>query len=65
MLAAYDLPMDLPSGSNADRLVQLMLRDKKATDGLTFVLDGPSGVEVVNGVSERAAADALRSMGAS
>jgi 5-deoxy-5-amino-3-dehydroquinate synthase len=42
-----------------------MLRDKKATDGLTFVLDGPRGVEVVKGVAERTAAEVLRSMGAS
>ena len=27
-----------------------MARDKKAVDGLTFVLDGPDGVEVVTGV---------------
>ena len=29
-----------------------MGRDKKALDGLTFVLDGPRGVEVVAGVDE-------------
>jgi 5-deoxy-5-amino-3-dehydroquinate synthase len=27
-----------------------MGRDKKAVDGLVFVLDGPRGVEVVSGV---------------
>ena len=31
-----------------------MARDKKALDGLTFVLDGPAGVEVVPGVPEAA-----------
>ena len=31
------------------RLLALMGRDKKALDGLTFVLDGPQGVEVVAG----------------
>ena len=30
-----------------------MGRDKKALDGLTFVLDGPAGVEVVAGVPRR------------
>ena len=36
-------------------LVALMRRDKKAFDGLTFVLDGgASGVEVVAGVDESA-----------
>ena len=39
-----------------------MARDKKAVDGLTFVLDGPAGLEVVVGVPEaavRAALDAI------
>jgi hypothetical protein len=32
-----------------------MARDKKATNGgLTFVLDGPDGIEVVAGVAEDA-----------
>jgi 5-deoxy-5-amino-3-dehydroquinate synthase len=31
-----------------------MRRDKKAIDGLTFVLDGPSGIETVSGVSQAA-----------
>ena len=30
----------------------LMRHDKKALDGLTFVLDGPDGVEVVPGVED-------------
>lgn len=33
-------------------LIELMRRDKKAVSGLTFVLDGPSGIEVVKDVSE-------------
>ena len=66
VLASYDLPMELPNNSEADELIKLMLRDKKATAGLTFVLDGPNGVEIVKGVSERTAADVLRTaMGAS
>ena len=36
-----------------------MGRDKKALDGLTFVLDGPEGVEVVAGVDPAVAADVL------
>ena len=43
----YGLDSALPSGLDADRLVALMGRDKKAIDGLTFVLDGGAGVEVV------------------
>jgi 5-deoxy-5-amino-3-dehydroquinate synthase len=65
VLAAYDLPMDLPSGSDAAQLLQLMQRDKKALDGLTFVLDGPRGVEVVKGVEDTTVVAVLREMGAS
>ncbi len=46
----YDLMTDPPSGLDAESLLALMYRDKKALDGLTFVLDGPDGVEVVAGV---------------
>lgn len=56
VLRQYDLRSDLPIGSNRDDLITLMGRDKKALDGLTFVLDGPNGVEVVVGV-ERLALD--------
>jgi 5-deoxy-5-amino-3-dehydroquinate synthase len=37
-----------------------MARDKKALDGLTFVLDGPRGVEVVSGVPADAVEATLR-----
>jgi 5-deoxy-5-amino-3-dehydroquinate synthase len=57
VVGAYDLPSALPVGSDPDELVTLFARDKKALDGVTFVLDGPSGVEVVTGV-ERGAIDA-------
>lgn len=57
VVAAYDLPSRLPAGSDPDQLVELMGRDKKNLDGLTFVLDGPNGVESVVGI-ERAALDA-------
>ena len=46
----YDLMIAPPAGLDADELLALMGRDKKALDGLTFVLDGPAGVEVVNDV---------------
>lgn len=48
----YDLTTRPPDGLGVDELVGLMHRDKKALDGLTFVLDGPNGVEVVHGVEE-------------
>jgi 5-deoxy-5-amino-3-dehydroquinate synthase len=59
---AYALETRLPSGIDADELVRLMARDKKALDGLTFVLDGPLGVEVVPGVERGAVDEALTQM---
>jgi 5-deoxy-5-amino-3-dehydroquinate synthase len=56
VVGAYDLPATLPAGSDPAELVEVMRRDKKALTGLTFVLDGPDGVEVVAGV-ERSALD--------
>ena len=41
-----------------------MGRDKKALDGLTFVLDGPRGVELVAGVDPARVKAALARMGA-
>lgn len=46
----YDLMTAPPSGLDPIELLDLMGRDKKAVDGLTFVLDGPSGLEIVSGV---------------
>jgi 5-deoxy-5-amino-3-dehydroquinate synthase len=60
---AYGLDADLPD-HDRDELLALMGRDKKALDGLTFVLDGPRGVEVVPGVPAQAAAAALDRMAA-
>lgn len=57
----YELNTALPAFDH-QLLVSLMARDKKARDGLTFVLDGDDGVEVVPNVSERAALDALKLM---
>jgi 5-deoxy-5-amino-3-dehydroquinate synthase len=57
VVAAYDLPVRLPEDVDVDELVELFGRDKKAVDGITFVLDGPHGVEPVTGV-DRAAIDA-------
>ncbi|MGB1503456.1 MAG: 3-dehydroquinate synthase, partial [Ilumatobacteraceae bacterium] len=46
----YGLRTEIPKVGSADELLELMFRDKKAIDGLTFVLDGPNGVEPVVGV---------------
>ena len=58
----YGLATDIPAGVDADELVTLMGRDKKALTGLTFVLDGPAGVEVVAGVDEGPVREALDRM---
>lgn len=59
---AYQLGTDLPHGLQAGELVALMHRDKKALDGLTFVLDGTNGIEVVPNVPERPVFEALARM---
>jgi len=53
VLDAYELPSGLPLGTDHDEVVELFARDKKAIDGITFVLDGPVGLEVVAGVDEQ------------
>ncbi len=55
----YGLRITPPDGLDVDGLMTLMARDKKALDGLTFVLDGPDGVEVVADVPEQAVRVAL------
>jgi 5-deoxy-5-amino-3-dehydroquinate synthase len=47
VVAHYDLPSMIPRGLGDDELIALFGRDKKATRELTFVLDGPRGVEPV------------------
>ena len=61
-VAAYDLPMQLPPGVDTEDLLPLFARDKKAVKGVTFVLDGPNGVEPVTGVEERHLRDALEAI---
>ncbi|MFT4866500.1 MAG: 5-deoxy-5-amino-3-dehydroquinate synthase, partial [Ilumatobacter sp.] len=48
----YDLMTQPPPGLDADELLALMHRDKKALTGLTFILDSAHGVEVVTGLDE-------------
>ncbi len=59
VLAGYDLPMAAPPGLDPEVLVDLFARDKKALDGVTFVLDGPDGVEPVTGIPRPLLIDAL------
>jgi len=48
VVAGLGLPVQAPAGLRADDLLQIMARDKKAGGGLTFVLRGPSGIELVD-----------------
>ncbi len=43
----YGLRSRIPGGLDPDELIHLFTRDKKAVTGITFVLDGPRGVESV------------------
>lgn len=58
----YGLEVNLPSDCKQDSLIDLMAGDKKALNGLTFVLDGPMGIELVPGVSRENVVRALESM---
>jgi 5-deoxy-5-amino-3-dehydroquinate synthase len=64
VVGSYDLPMELPAGAGAESLVAFMARDKKAQHDLTFVLDGPEGVQPVRGVARADVLATLAGMGA-
>lgn len=55
----YGLETSIPKVGSADELLSLMFRDKKAIDGLTFVLDGPNGVELVADIDSAVVRDVL------
>ena len=48
LVSGLGLPTYAPPGLRADDLLAIMARDKKSAGGLTFVLDGPSGIERVD-----------------
>jgi 5-deoxy-5-amino-3-dehydroquinate synthase len=52
VVGAFDLSAEVPERVDPERVVSFMARDKKARHDLTFVLDGPDGVEVVPGIDE-------------
>ena len=62
VVGRYDLPATLPDRLDSDELIALFARDKKAIDGVTFVLDGPNGVETVTGVAPEILRDAMEAI---
>jgi 5-deoxy-5-amino-3-dehydroquinate synthase len=59
VLASYGLESSLPTDIDHAALVEAMGRDKKATSGLVFVLDGANGLETVPEVDPARVMDAL------
>jgi 5-deoxy-5-amino-3-dehydroquinate synthase len=60
--ASYGLDVRLPVWAEPNDLIARFGKDKKAVDGVAFVLDGPDGVEVVNGVPRAILDDAFTQM---
>ena len=63
--ATLGLVTEVPGGEamDAEELLSLMRRDKKASGGLTFVLPGPNGIERVDDPPEHALRYAFASVG--
>ncbi len=59
VVTAYGLDTTIPEGLDHQHLIDLFSRDKKAIDGITFVLDGPAGVEPVKLEDRALLADAM------
>ena len=62
VVRSYDLPDRLPAGTDHDLVMKVMARDKKATTGFSFVLDGPEGVAAVHDVDPAAVAALLEEL---
>jgi 5-deoxy-5-amino-3-dehydroquinate synthase len=63
LVRALGLPVQAPPGLEAGELLTIMKRDKKSGGGLTFVLDGPSGIERVDDPDPVAVNKALAAIG--
>lgn len=59
VIGHYDLHTKVPAELDTETLIALFAKDKKATREVTFVLDGPNGVEPVTGVAHEVLVDAL------
>jgi 5-deoxy-5-amino-3-dehydroquinate synthase len=62
VVARYELAGELPAGADRDLLIAHMRRDKKSKGDLTFMLDGPNGVEPVRGVDPAVVGSVLDEM---
>ena len=58
----YGLSTAMPRGLETSELIDLMRRDKKSTGGLTFMLDGDRGIEMVRDVDPHIVAECLGRM---
>ncbi|HEX4904011.1 MAG TPA: 3-dehydroquinate synthase family protein [Acidimicrobiales bacterium] len=61
-VAAYDLPMHIPNEIDLDQVRTYIGRDKKAVHGVTWMLDGPNGVEPVRGVEPALVDEAMEAV---
>jgi 3-dehydroquinate synthetase len=64
VVAGLGLPVAVAGDADRVELLATMRRDKKAKGGLTFVLPGPSGLELVDDPPERALDAAFAAVGA-
>ncbi len=62
VVRSFGLDDRLPAGADHDEIIELFARDKKAVSGVTFVLDGPDGVETVRVDDEAALRSALEAL---
>jgi 3-dehydroquinate synthase len=65
LLTDLGLPVEAPPGLSGGEVVALMHRDKKADGGLTFMLEGPHGIERVDDPDPTAVTKALAQVGVS
>ena len=63
VVSALDLPTAVPGAADPDALLASMRRDKKSVGGLTFVLPGSMGLEIVHDPDARALDVAFRAVG--
>src|SRR3954447_18679282 len=61
-VGAYDLPMSMPPAIDLGEVRAYIGRDKKAVHGVTWVLDGPDGVQPVRGVDPAIVDEAMEAI---